>query len=148
MSEYNQAPDCAPCYDNSEASGSVDLLYHTQVPHIGILKVYIQNMCEYNQPADCTPCCYVHPQASGSVDLLGLETVPSGPAPSSGGLNFLVDMFGDQPATNGVDVFSSSSGLTAGAEENYKKYVHIFSNKCTLILCHYSVVCFCYRYCV
>ncbi|BFZ05316.1 hypothetical protein BsWGS_08355 [Bradybaena similaris] len=62
-------------------------------------------------------------QASGSVDLLGLETVPSGPAPSSGGLNFLVDMFGDQPATNGVDVFSSSSGLTAGAEENYKKFI-------------------------
>lgn len=62
----------------------------------------------------------------GTVDLLGLEPTP--PAPSaavSSGLNFLVDVFGDQPSstTNGFDSTfgSGSGGLTPGAEENYKK---------------------------
>uniref|UniRef100_A0A2C9JDQ6 AP-2 complex subunit alpha n=1 Tax=Biomphalaria glabrata TaxID=6526 RepID=A0A2C9JDQ6_BIOGL len=64
----------------------------------------------------------------GTVDLLGLEPTP--PAPSaavSSGLNFLVDVFGDQPSstTNGFDSTfgSGSSGLTPGAEENYKKFI-------------------------
>lgn len=54
------------------------------------------------------------------MDLLGLESVPPGPTSSAGGLNFLVDVFGDQPTTNGIDLFGS--GLTPGAEENYRKY--------------------------
>ncbi|XP_059150654.1 AP-2 complex subunit alpha-2-like [Physella acuta] len=53
-----------------------------------------------------------------SVDLLGLETAPA-PAPT--GLNFLVDVFGEQPATNGFD--SSLHSLTPGAEENFKKFI-------------------------
>ncbi|KAK0055131.1 AP-2 complex subunit alpha-2 [Biomphalaria pfeifferi] len=64
----------------------------------------------------------------GTVDLLGLEPTP--PAPSaavSSGLNFLVDVFGDQPSstTNGFDSTfgSGSGGLTPGAEENYKKFI-------------------------
>ncbi|GFR58277.1 AP-2 complex subunit alpha-2 [Elysia marginata] len=54
-----------------------------------------------------------------AIDLLGLDTAPAPAAPAaSSGLGFLVDVFGDQPATNGVD----DDALTAGAEENFKKF--------------------------
>ena len=53
-----------------------------------------------------------------AIDLLGLDTAPAPAAPAaSSGLGFLVDVFGDQPATNGVD----NDSLTPGAEENFRK---------------------------
>lgn len=57
--------------------------------------------------------------SGAAIDLLGLDTTPAPAAPaSSSGLGFLVDVFGDQPATNGVD----DDSLTHGAEENFKKF--------------------------
>lgn len=59
-----------------------------------------------------------------TVDLLGLETAPSAPPSGTSGLNFLLDVFSDQPATtNGFDSSVSNSGLTPGAEENYRKFI-------------------------
>jgi len=67
------------------------------------------------------------PPSNASIDLLGLDT-PSVPSAPKGTGNVLVDLFGDPSpapaASNGLDPFSSSSGgLTAGAEENFKKFI-------------------------
>ena len=67
----------------------------------------------------------VTPPGGGSADLLGLDAIPSAPAPAAGGAGgasaFLVDVFGDAapPVTNGV----TDNGLTPGAEDNLKKWV-------------------------
>ncbi|KAK7477193.1 hypothetical protein BaRGS_00031578, partial [Batillaria attramentaria] len=66
----------------------------------------------------------VTPPGGGSADLLGLDAQPSAPASSGGAASsFLLDVFGDAaptpPTTNGLD----AGGLTAGAEENLKKFI-------------------------